>query len=181
MKYIIYYLVYYQSHIKFWYCLYIQGRAWILFRFFFTRLDSLKVFRIRELKFNISNEQERLLKCSCIKIWNCYFKLKVNLKHSGSISRSTYLEYVIFDHWEEPTCTITNFIKKDPNLWSKIDRGLSSTLFGLMWDRLTLKKLGWPWNMKSEWSEINREGRDSFENSKLICRVAHDELLNDII
>ena len=34
------------------------------------------------------------------KIWNCYFKLKVNLKHSGSISRSTYLEYVNFDHWE---------------------------------------------------------------------------------
>ena len=29
-------------------------------------------------------------------------------------------------------------------------------------------------------SEINREGRDFFENSKLICRVAHDELLNDI-
>ena len=73
------------------------GTILILFRFFFTRFDSLKVFRIGELKFNISNEQERLLKCSCIKIWNCYFKLKVNLKHSGSISRSTYLEYVIFD------------------------------------------------------------------------------------
>ena len=141
VKYIIYYLVYYQSRIKFWYCLYIQGRAWILFRFFFTRLDSLKAFRIRELKFNISNEQERLLKCSCIKIWNCYFKLKVNLKHLGSISRSTFLEYVIFGHWEGTSLYNNKLYQTDPNLWSKIYRGLSSTLFGLMWDHLTLKKL----------------------------------------